>query len=249
MGSSSSNVKTKSKVVEIEANKVPEKNKIYIEEKKIQEQINKERAINFKPINFSRYSSDSNINNKNNMNNNNTFHNNQFVNNFRDINKNNYLRNHSSNNIDKNNKLINNNEFIISPIQYNYEDDNEDCLELTNYFNKNAQNENQELEKLNFKFKNYINRRPNLDDEESILKQIYNKVNSNFGFNQAIQNDFDKMKTCLLYCSNLSNDDESFINKIEYVDLLTNNNAHKPLIIDIIRKNSEQLPQLIESMG
>ena len=245
---SSSNVKTESKVVEIEANKAPEKNKIYIEEKKIQEQITKGRAINFKPLNFSRYSSDNNINNKNNMNNN-AFHDNQFTNNFHDINKNNYLRNHSSNNIDKNNKLINNNEFKISPIQYNYEDDNEDCLELTNYFNQNSQNENQELEKLNFKFKSYINRRPNLDDEESILKQIYNKVNSEFGFSQAIQNDFDKMKTCLLYCSNLSYDDESFINKIDYVDLLTNIDATKPSIIDIIRKNSNQLPQLIENMG
>ena len=60
-----------------------------------------------------------------------------------------------------------------------------------------------------------------------------------------MQNDFDKMKTCLLYCPNLNIDDENFINKLEFYDFLINNMNHKESILNIINKNQKEINENI----
>ena len=65
---------------------------------------------------------------------------------------------------------------------------------------------------------------------------------------QSMKNDFEKMKTCFLYCSNLSNEDERFINQLEFYDFLTNNPKNKATILNIINKNEKEIPEFIAKL-
>ena len=135
------------------------------------------------------------------------------------------------------------NKIKSAPIQYT--DTN---LVLTNFFDNNIiDKDKEELDKINYKynhsFHNFKNN-PTLYDQP-YLRDIIDKANSDFGLTQLIQNDFNKMKNCLLYCSNLSTDDERFINRLEYNDFISNNYRNKDTIINIINKNKNQIPELI----
>lgn len=135
------------------------------------------------------------------------------------------------------------NKIKSAPIQYT--DTN---LVLTNFFDNNIiDKDKEELDKINYKynhsFHNFKNN-PTLYDQP-YLRDIIDKANSDFGLKQLIQNDFNKMKNCLLYCSNLSTDDERFINRLEYDDFISNNYRNKDSIINIINKNKNQIPELI----
>ena len=135
------------------------------------------------------------------------------------------------------------NKIKSSPIQYT--DTN---LVLTNYFDNNIIDKDKELlDKINYKYNHSIHNfksNPTLYDQPN-LRDIIDKLNSDFGLTQLIQNDFNKMKNCLIYCSNLSADDERFINRLEYNDFISNNYRNKDSIINIINKNKNQIPELI----
>ena len=135
------------------------------------------------------------------------------------------------------------NKIKSAPIQYT--DTN---LVLTNFFDNNIiDKDKEELDKINYKYNHSFHNfksNPTLYDQP-YLRDIIDKANSDFGLTQLIQNDFNKMKNCLLYCSNLSEDDERFINRLEYYDFISNNYRNKDSIINIINKNKNQIPELI----
>ncbi len=135
------------------------------------------------------------------------------------------------------------NKIKSAPIQYT--DTN---LVLTNFFDNNIiDKDKEELDKINYKYNHSFHNfksNPTLYDQP-YLRDIIDKANSDFGLTQLIQNDFNKMKNCLLYCSNLSTDDERFINRLEYYDFISNNYRNKDSIINIINKNKNQIPELI----
>ena len=125
-----------------------------------------------------------------------------------------------------------------------------DALILTDYFDKVNTNEFEEIEKINYKFRHTFYRFKDYQDieEMSNLKQVKEKLDTEFGFMQSIKNDFEKMKTCFFYCSNLSNDDEKFINQLEFYDFLTNNPKNKATLLNIISKNEKEIPGFISKL-
>ena len=125
-----------------------------------------------------------------------------------------------------------------------------DALILADYFDKVINNERDEIEKINYKFRHTFFQFNDYQDVEeiSILKQIKEKLDSEFGFMQSMENDFEKMKTCFFYCPNLSNEDERFINQLEFYDFLTNNPKNKATILNIINKNEKEIPEFIAKL-
>ena len=128
-----------------------------------------------------------------------------------------------------------------SPLNYNKTDKNEENIfALTGYFDQVNDKEKEELEKINYKFNHTFYQLNESKDPEEVafIKQIKEKINTDFGFKQSIKEDFDKMKTCLLYCSNLSSEEENFISKYELYEHLINNFRTKEIIISIINNNT-----------
>ena len=135
-----------------------------------------------------------------------------------------------------------------SPLKYNKTNNNdENILVLTDYFDKINDKEKEELEKINYKFNHtfYQLNEPKDPEEVLFIKQIKEKINTDFGLKQSIKKDFDKMKTCLLYCSNLTSEEENYISKYELYEHLINNFRNKQKILSIINKNKTQIPELI----
>ena len=133
-----------------------------------------------------------------------------------------------------------------SPIQY--KDDN---LLLTDYFDNIIDKEKEELDRIYYKYTHTFynfNNNNQISKEQQNLRNIREKIDSDFGLMKLMQKDFNKMKTCLLYCSNLSVDDEKVINKLEFDDLKGNNAYYKQSIINIINKNKKQIPELISNL-
>ena len=152
-------------------------------------------------------------------------------------NNNNYNNNYSNN--------INNYKAPIkeidradsAPINYTYHN-----LELTDYFDNIFDKDKEDFDKIYYKYTHsFFNFNNNNSNEESELKSIREKINSDFGLMKSMQNDFDKMKTCLLYCPSLSMDDENFIDKLEFYDFLINNMNHKESILNVINKNQKDV--------
>ena len=137
------------------------------------------------------------------------------------------------------------NKIKSAPLQYT--DTN---LVLTNYFENINDKDKEELDRINYKYTHSFynfKANPTLNDQSNLMNVI-DKVNSDFGLSQSIQNDFNKMKTCLLYCSNLTADDERFINRLEYYDFMGNNFSNKQSIVNIIAKNKKQIPELLSNL-
>ena len=137
------------------------------------------------------------------------------------------------------------NKIKSAPLQYT--DTN---LVLTNYFENINDKDKEELDRINYKYTHSFynfKTNPTLNDQSNLMNVI-DKVNSDFGLSQSIQNDFNKMKTCLLYCSNLTADDERFINRLEYYDFIGNNFSNKQSIVNIIAKNKKQIPELLSNL-
>ena len=153
-----------------------------------------------------------------------------------------------------------NNKPITFPSQHNiiinkptnvinkYKDNN---LVLTDYFDQTNDKDKEELDRMNYKYKHSFYEFKTLQNpkEQLSLIKIREKINSEFGLMQAMKNDFDKMKTCLLYCSNLNGDDESFINRLEFYDFYGNHSKNKEIILTIINKNKNQIPELISNLN
>ena len=135
----------------------------------------------------------------------------------------------------------------IKSAPFQYTDTN---LVLTDYFKNINDKDKEELDRINYKYTHSFynfKANPTLNDQSNLMNVI-DKVNSDFGLSQSIQNDFNKMKTCLLYCSNLTADDERFINRLEYYDFMGNNFSNKQSIINIIAKNKKQIPELLSNL-
>ena len=123
-------------------------------------------------------------------------------------------------------------------------------LVLTDYFENINDKDKEELDRINYKYTHSFynfKANPTLNDQSNLMNVI-DKVNSDFGLSQSIQNDFNKMKTCLLYCSNLTADDERFINRLEYYDFMGNNFSNKQSRVNIIAKNKKQIPELLSNL-
>ena len=133
-----------------------------------------------------------------------------------------------------------------APLNYPYTSN----LILTDYFDNTLDKDKEEIEKLNYRYNHTFKQFNEYQDieESSSLKQVKEKLNSEFGLMELIKNDFEKMKTCILYCPNLSVEDENFINHLEFYDFLSNNSQNKASILNIINKNKKEIPEFIGSL-
>ena len=131
-----------------------------------------------------------------------------------------------------------------APLEYN------NNLVLTDYFDKINDKDKEELERMNYRYKHSFYHLNSYQDPEELssLRQIKERINSEFGLKEGIKNDFERMKTCLLYCPDLSVDDENFINKLELYDFMNINYNIKGRIINIIDKNKSKIPELINNI-
>ena len=131
-----------------------------------------------------------------------------------------------------------------APLEYN------NNLVLTDYFDKINDKDKEELERMNYRYKHSFYHLNSYQDPEELssLRQIKERINSEFGLKEGIKNDFERMKTCLLYCPNLNVDDENFINKLELYDFMNINYNIKGRIINIIDKNKNKIPELINNI-
>ena len=123
-------------------------------------------------------------------------------------------------------------------------------LVLTDYFDKINDKDKEELERMNYRYKHSFYHLNSYQDPEELssLRQIKERINSEFGLKEGIKNDFERMKTCLLYCPDLSVDDENFINKLELYDFMNINYNIKGRSINIIDKNKSKIPELINNI-
>ena len=123
-------------------------------------------------------------------------------------------------------------------------------LEITNYFNTNNNNisyEKKLQEDCKIKFQQILNKKINrIINSNNDLDKISLKINSDFGLQKSIQDDFLKTKTLLLYCSTLDYEDEKFINSLDYIQYLADEKNYKFVIESIINKNIEEINRLIK---
>ena len=133
-----------------------------------------------------------------------------------------------------------------APINYPYTS----SLILTDYFDNILDKDKEEIEKMNYRYNHTFKQFNEYQDieESSSLKQVKEKLNSEFGLMESMKNDFEKMKTCILYCPNLSVEDENFINHLEFYEFLSNNSKNKASILNIINKNKKEIPEFIANL-
>ena len=123
-------------------------------------------------------------------------------------------------------------------------------LEITDYFNTNNNNisyEKKLQEDCKIKFQQILNKNNNkIVNSNNDLDKLSLKINSDFGLQKSIQDDFIKTKTLLLYCSTLDYEDEKFINSLDYIQYLADEKNYKFVIESIINKNIEEINRLIK---
>ena len=170
---------------------------------------------------------------------------------------------YNSNNSYNNNNSYNQNNIDVPYQRYysgpipNYEKNSilyekDDNLELTDYFNSNNNDNNEKdlntyynINKRYEDIKNRINYNNNNSDSERKLSEVNTKVNLDFGFKNKIEEDFKRTKTSILYCSNLSLNDEKYINSLDYNKYIREENQSKNNILKIINSNKSFFIQLI----
>ena len=97
------------------------------------------------------------------------------------------------------------------------------------------------------KFQQILNKNNNkIVNSNNDLDKLSLKINSDFGLQKSIQDDFLKTKTLLLYCSTLDYEDEKFINSLDYIQYLADEKNYKFVIESIINKNIEEINKLIK---
>ena len=138
---------------------------------------------------------------------------------------------------------------MLEKIDENKKDNN---LVITNYFIPNnyiISNEKNIQENIRLRYHeilNQINNKNlcwNLNDYDNINQRI----NSYFGLQKSIKDDFNKTKTNLLYCSSLSEIDERFINNLDFNKYFGDEKKFRPLITNIINNNINEM-NIIDSI-
>ena len=125
-----------------------------------------------------------------------------------------------------------------------YKKVNDDNLELIPTFNQNkdiAKNIQDNLTNNFYQiFYRITNNNKNYNTNNK-LTDVINKVNFDFGFQKSIKNDFDKTKSKLLYCSTLTLEEESFINKLNYEEYIINENKYRKQMGKILYKHINEI--------
>ena len=117
-------------------------------------------------------------------------------------------------------------------------------LELTNYFNQGnvGLQERYILENIRRRYQQIIyeinNKRIDYDDS---YDKINLQINSLFGFNKSIKDDFDRTKINILYCSSLNAEDEMFINGLDYNEYIKEKKKYRKLLKKVIKNNIKEI--------
>ena len=117
-------------------------------------------------------------------------------------------------------------------------------LELTNYFNQGnvGLQERYILENIRRRYQQIIyeinNKRIDYDDS---YDKINLQINSLFGFNKSIKDDFDRTKINILYCSSLNAEDEMFINGLDYNEYIKEEKKYRKLLAKVMKNNLKEI--------
>ena len=140
-------------------------------------------------------------------------------------------------------------EKIILPEEINKKK-KDNNLEITDYFNQYNINSNE------INMINNIRQRYNqiiYEINNQMIKydgNLKNKeINSLFGLEKSIKDDFDRTKTNILFCSSLNIDDEKFINKLDYEQYIKDENKYRKMIINVIKNNRKQFISNVNNLN
>ena len=117
---------------------------------------------------------------------------------------------------------------------YNEKDNN---LEITNYFNQGnvGLQERYLVENIRRRYQQIIyeinNKRIDYDVN---YDRINLQINSLFGFNKSIKDDFDRTKINILYC-------EMFINGLDYNEYIKDEKKYRKLLAKVIKNNLKEI--------
>ena len=140
-------------------------------------------------------------------------------------------------------------EKIILPEEINKKK-KDNNLEITDYFNQYNINSN-EINMINNIRQRYnqiiyeINNQTTKYDDNLKNKEI----NSLFGLEKSIKDDFDRTKTNILFCSSLNIDDEKFINRLDYEQYIKDENKYRKMIINVIKNNRKQFISNVNNLN
>ena len=132
----------------------------------------------------------------------------------------------------------------------NKEEKKDNNLEITDYFNPYNINSNE------INIINNIRQRYNqiiYEINNQMIKyddNLKNKeINSLFGLEKSIKDDFNRTKTNILFCSSLNIDDEKFINRLDYEQYIKDENNYRKMIINIIKNNRKQFISNVNNLN
>ena len=117
-------------------------------------------------------------------------------------------------------------------------------LEITNYFNQGnvGLQERYFVENIRRRYQEIIyeinNKRIDYDDN---YDRTNLQINSLFGFNKSIKDDFDRTKINILYCSSLNAEDEMFINGLDYNEYIKDEKKYRKLLAKVIKNNLKEI--------
>ena len=75
------------------------------------------------------------------------------------------------------------------------------------------------------------------------------EINSLFGLEKSIKDDFNRTKTNILFCSSLNIDDEKFINRLDYEQYIKDENNYRKMIINVIKNNRKQFISNVNNLN
>ena len=142
--------------------------------------------------------------------------------------------------IDMNN--YQNKEYYVSSNDLNY------ILEINNYFFEDKDNNYLEENRKNELIEEYKKitgeNKKNINNLNSILSNVTEKIEDNFGFIKEIKNDFEQTKDMMITCG-LNLEDKQIINNLSIYEFMNDQEEYKKYFNEIISKNREEIEKLI----
>ena len=103
------------------------------------------------------------------------------------------------------------------------------------------------FEKFVFEIDNNINNNLNIISKNKVeLIKINKEINNEFNFLNLIKDDFDNTKACIL-CSNLNENDQKALSKLEWSEDKINQEENKSKLIELIKTNRYDVLKLIKN--
>ena len=109
------------------------------------------------------------------------------------------------------------------------------------------EDELKKFEKFVFEIDNNINNNLHIISKNKVdLIKINKEINNEFNFLNLIKDDFDNTKACIL-CSNLNENDQKALSKLEWSEDKINQEENKSKLIELIKTNRYDVLKLIKN--